>query len=131
MSRPSGKGIEDPGFFRKTDFRTARDYGPLRYNESRIMDCYLSVREGDDAHLFSVLPNDQPGRMQVNLVGYAVVPLEVWNRQCDLAEEGAAHIARNVIHRAEAKLSPAPLPNRPSLLSRVARRLRRIRASKL
>jgi hypothetical protein len=91
--------IDDPGFHRMDDFQTGAALGPARWDESRILGCYIYPRPGDPMPLFGQCSHDPPGRVRVDLVGYAIVPLEIWNRQVDLAQTGAKAEATALLAR--------------------------------
>lgn len=59
-------------------------------SESRIIQCYLAARKGD-ATLFVQRPD---GGVDVNLVGYAIVPLEDFDLHIKNAAEAATRLRK-------------------------------------
>ncbi len=64
---------------------------------SRVKNCYFAVREGSDETLFCF---GADGRAVVDLNGYAIIPIEQYNRLLELAEAQAAGLARALLRRA-------------------------------
>lgn len=66
-------------------------------NDSRVIDCYIIARDGDDQPLFHLADD---GTVTARLVGYAIIPKEQYHRLTELAEAEASRIAASAIRKA-------------------------------
>lgn len=95
---------EEKTLFRGEIVRRA-DLAPIGWHESRIAKCYLHFRENDGDG--PVIFGDIPGRVRIDLVGYAIVPMETWNKLAELAERAAGDEAKAMLETLRSKRAPA------------------------